>query len=171
MCKRSTGGFSTGGAGPALGEVLCHVNMPEEVGRRLAGQLVLQGAEVAFVDQYTYLGCVIDRSLSLDVMVADRAAKGRRALMALLPFLRNNAVPLHVRASVFVERAAGAPVMHARCRVVGWLRVCTAGAACAASDQLRDACPSWAQGTSRHAPSPHGTHTSQKIAVAGAVAA
>ncbi len=52
--------------------------------------------------KYTYLGCVINRSLSL-VMVADRAAKGRRALMALQPFLRNSAVPLalHVRAAVF----------------------------------------------------------------------
>lgn len=100
-CKGVTGGFSAGGTGPAQGGPQCHLDLQEEVGRRLAGQLVLQGATVDFVNQYTYLGCVIDRSLSLDVMVVDRAAKGRRALMALQPFLRNNAVPLHVRATVF----------------------------------------------------------------------
>ncbi len=53
MCKCATGasGFSTGGDGPAPGEVLCYLNLQEEVGRRLAGQSVIQGALVAFVDQ------------------------------------------------------------------------------------------------------------------------
>ena len=79
----------------------CPVIYAEEVARRFAGQLVIQGAPVDLVDQYTYLGCLINQSLSLEVMVADRAAKGRRALMALMPFLRNAAVPLHVRSAVF----------------------------------------------------------------------
>jgi hypothetical protein len=47
-----TGGFSTGGDGPAPGEVLCHhdLNLQEEVvGQRLGGQLVIQGPNPALL--------------------------------------------------------------------------------------------------------------------------
>ncbi len=38
-----TGGYSTGGDGPAPVEFLCHLNLQEEVvGQRLGGQLVIQ---------------------------------------------------------------------------------------------------------------------------------
>ena len=63
----------------------------------------LQGHPVGVVEQYTYLGCVVHRGLQLDPMVADRAEKGSRAALAVLPFLRNRAIPLHIRVTVFTK--------------------------------------------------------------------
>ena len=65
-----------------------------------AGLRTIQGQVIPIVREYEYLGIRIHDSLSLAVIVADREAKGTRAMYALLPFLRNLDIPLCTRVDV-----------------------------------------------------------------------
>jgi hypothetical protein len=60
----------------------------------------IQGQVIPVVREYEYLGILFDDALSLEGVVRDRNAKGTRALNALGPFLRNDSIPLSVRAAV-----------------------------------------------------------------------
>jgi exonuclease III len=63
--------------------------------------LLVQGAAMPLVDKYTYLGVVTTDTLDLDAVIHDRVTKGSRALATLAPFLRNQSIPLFIRATVY----------------------------------------------------------------------
>ena len=69
----------------------------------------LQGQPVSVVEHYDYLGLRIDSNLSLETIVAERARKGKRALQAMVPFLRMTTVPLQIK--LLVTRAILVPVL------------------------------------------------------------
>ena len=52
-------------------------------------QHTIQEQVIPIVREYEYLGIMVHDSLSLDTVIADRRAKGTRALLALRPFLCN----------------------------------------------------------------------------------
>ena len=82
-------------------------------------QRVLYGLHVIdVVTEYTYLGCLVNHDLSLPIMVRDRAEKGRKALMTLLPFLSNSTIPLALRVVVFKGTVLQTLLWS---RTVGWL--------------------------------------------------
>lgn len=60
----------------------------------------LQGQEVKVVEEYTYLGNVFRRDLSVAAMAAERAKRGAKALAAVQPFLRSQSIPLQFRLMV-----------------------------------------------------------------------
>ena len=59
-----------------------------------------EGVRLPVVREYTYLGCLITDELRLNSMVLARAKKAEAALWAIMPFLRNRAIPMALRAAV-----------------------------------------------------------------------
>ena len=81
----------------------CHGAERERLVEELEANTALrtiQGQVIPIVREYEYLGISIHDSLSLDAIVEDRKAKGKRALYALLPFLQNVSIPLSTRTDV-----------------------------------------------------------------------
>ncbi len=66
-----------------------------------APQLLLGGLPVRVVDEYRYLGVTIRSDMSVPHILADRLAKGQRAVAALHHFLSRGDVPLSMRSLVF----------------------------------------------------------------------
>ena len=62
----------------------------------------LQGGDVPVVDQYKYLGVMINKDLDFNVHVQYRADQGRKALFAARDLLANPAVPLGIKRSVYL---------------------------------------------------------------------
>lgn len=62
----------------------------------------LQGGNIPVVDQYKYLGVMINKDLDFTVHVAYRAEQGRKALFAARDLLANPAVPLGIKRSVYL---------------------------------------------------------------------
>jgi exonuclease III len=87
---------------PFRHSAVTHDLLVDRMTNKVPETLFLQGSVVPVVSQYTYLGCVIDNELSLKTVVLDRAEKARRSMMALVPFLSNHTIPLHLRTVVFV---------------------------------------------------------------------
>lgn len=59
-----------------------------------------EGVRLPVVREYTYLGCLVTDELRMHDMVLARAKKAQAALWAIMPFLRNRAIPMALRASV-----------------------------------------------------------------------
>ena len=60
----------------------------------------LCGQPIPVVEEYTYLGLVVNRQLSLEAMAASRRKKANAALSFVRPVLRNQSLPMGIRVSV-----------------------------------------------------------------------
>lgn len=60
----------------------------------------LQGEAISVVQKYTYLGLDFSPELDLRVMAGARVDKGRKAMAALRPLLRNQHIPVPIRTRV-----------------------------------------------------------------------
>ena len=83
--------------------------------RARAPQLLLGGLPVPVVDEYRYLGVTIRSDMSVPHILADRLAKGQRAVAALRHFLSRGGVPLSMRSLVLKFVCSPSSRMRPRC--------------------------------------------------------
>jgi hypothetical protein len=84
-----------------VGDIMMDIEQGRMRGGGMGMPIMLMKQEVPVVEEYAYLGLVVDRKFNLKAMVEGRRKKAEKAAAKLHPFLKNQAVPLAIRVAVF----------------------------------------------------------------------